>query len=204
LTSPETIEATEMYIKLLKDAGPSAAQNLGWYECLTSFQQGKAATLLDVNVWMPAFQDPAKSVVAGKVGCAVIPATKGGYRQAAGGASWMLAMPKAGTKKEQAWQFIKWLTSKEMAWYMATKAGEITRNSTWTNEAFLKANPYKDWITASMDTTVKYGKDYYLPSYIKMGAMGELVDIALQNIYMGNSAQKEMEAAKVETEKLLK
>ncbi len=204
LTDPKTMQATEMYIKLLKDAGPETALNYGWYECLTGFQQGKAAFLMDANSWMAAFQDEEKSAVAGKVGASVMPASPSGYIQAAGGASWMMAIPSQTAKKKAAWNFISWATSKEVALHVAINGGDIARNSTWSEPEFKDAYPFPDWIKASQDTTNKYNSTYFLPYHPKMGAMGEIVDVTLQEIYIGNPLEEQLAKAEKETMELLK
>lgn len=203
MTSPETKAATAMYIKLIKDAGPDAPLNYGWYECLTSFQQGKAAFLLDANSWEAAFQDPSKSKVVGKVGAAHIPAGPDGYIQAAGGSSWMLGIPSQSQKKTAAWKFVEWASSKPVTLQVAIKGGDITRSSTWTDPTFTKAYPYPDWIEASSSTTSKYNNTYYLPSTPKLGAMGEIIDVTLQNIFIGNPLDDELQKAQKQTEDLL-
>lgn len=203
LSSPETIAATEMYIKLIKDGGPDAPLNYGWYECLTSFQQGKSAFLLDANSWIAAFQDPSKSQVVGKVGAAPIPAGPGGYVQAAGGSSWMLGIPSQSGNKKLAWKFISWASSKPVTLHIAIKGGDITRSSTWVDPSFVKVYPFPDWIDASSTTTSKYNDTYYLPSTTKLSAMGEIIDVALQNIFIGKSAGDELKSAQQQTEDLL-
>jgi multiple sugar transport system substrate-binding protein len=204
LTSPETIAATKMYIKLLKDGGPAKALNYGWLECLTSFQQGKAAMLADYNGWEASFQNPEQSAVAGKVGAVPLPAASPGYRQAAGGTSWMLSISAASSRKEMAWLFIEWATSKKIGLRLATESGHFGRDSIWTNPEFVKIYPYLDWITASRDSLMKYMDDYYLPEVIKFGAISDEIDIALEKIYMGSPVEEELETAQAKTVELLK
>ncbi len=204
LTLPQTIAATKMYIKIIKDGGPEKALNYGWYECLASFQQGKAAMVADANSWEVPFQDSGKSAVVGKVGCVPLPAGPDGYRQAAGGSSWMLGIPVASPRKDEAWLFTQWATSKDIALRIAINSGNIGRDSIWTNKEFVQTYPYVDWITASRDTTLKYGSTYYLPEVIKFGAAADAIDIALENIYAGSPAEKELEKAQQTTVELLK
>jgi len=203
LTSPQTKAATDMYLKLIKDGGPDAPLNYGWYECLTSFQQGKSAFLMDANSWEAAFQDTSKSSVAGKVGAAHIPAGPDGYVQAAGGSSWMLGIPSQSQNKEAAWKFIAWASSKPVTVHVAINGGDITRISTWTNPDFMKAYPYPDWINASSSTTLKYNSTYYLPATTKLSAMAEIIDVALQNIFIGKNLNSELESAQKQTEDVL-
>ena len=47
VNSPEAIAATEMYVKLVKDAGPQGALNYSWYEGSSDFSQGRLAIFID-------------------------------------------------------------------------------------------------------------------------------------------------------------
>jgi len=203
ITDPKTIAATDMYVKLLKDAGPPTALNYGWYEVLSSFQAGKSAMLMDANSWISAFQDKEKSAVVGKVGASVMPAGPDGYIQAAGGCSWMLAITAASQKKEAAWKFIEWATSKKTALYVAVESGNVSRHSTWSEPEFIKKYPYPDWIEASSSTTNDYNNTYYMTTHPKLGALGEIIDISLQNIYMGADVKEELTKAEKATKELL-
>lgn len=204
LTSTNTEAATAMYINLIKDGGPTAPLNYGWYECLTSFQQGKTAFLLDANSWMASFQDPSKSKVVGKVGAAVMPAGPDGYIQAAGGSSWMIGMASASKNKDGAWKFMEWASSKPIALKIAIIGGDVARSSIWTDPQFKAKYPYPDWIQASSMTTDKYNSTYFLPTSTKLSAMSQIIDIALEDIYDGKSLSSEMANAQQETDALLK
>lgn len=203
LTLPETIAATEMYIKLLKDGGPEKAVNYGWYECLLAFQQGKAAMVADANSWEVGFQDPSKSTVAGKVGAVPMPSAVEGYRQAAGGSSWMIGIPFASANKEIAWLFTQWATSKDIALKIALGSGNIARSSIWESDEFIKTYPYDDWIKASKDTINKYISDYYLPEEIKFGAIADEIDVALEEIYGGAPIKETLEKVQTKTIEIL-
>jgi multiple sugar transport system substrate-binding protein len=204
LTSPEVLAATEMYMKLLKDGGPEKAVNYGWYECLLAFQQGKTAMVADANSWEAAFQDPSKSAVAGKVGVVPLPVAVEGYRQTAGGSSWMLGIPEGSNNKEAAWLFTQWATSKSLALKIALSSGNIARSSIWTNDEFVKTYPYPDWIKASKDTIENYISDYYLPEVVKFGAIADELDIALEEIYMGAPMKETLEKVQAKTVEILK
>ncbi|MCX6088845.1 MAG: sugar ABC transporter substrate-binding protein [Candidatus Atribacteria bacterium] len=204
LTLPETVAATEMYMKLLKDGGPDKAVNFGWYECLLAFQQGKTAMVADANSWEVGFQDPAKSAVAGKVGAVPLPAAVEGYRQAAGGSSWMLGVSLASNNKEAAWLFTQWATSKSIALKIALGSGNIARSSIWTSDEFVKTYPYTDWIKASKDTIEKYISDYYLPEVVKFGAIADEMDVALEEMYGGAPVKETLEKVQAKTVEILK
>jgi len=204
LNSPNAIKATEMYIKLNKDAGPADVMNYGWYEVLSNFQQGKVAMIIDASSFIGQFEDKEKSAVAGKVGCAVIPAGPDGYRQPAGGASWSLGISAKGGHQKAAWLFVEWATSSANDNAIAIDSGNIARNSTWDNEEFKAKYPYPDWVKASADSNIKYSSDWSFPQVKEFAQLVDIMDITLQNIYSGKPAIDAMEEAQQKTIEALK
>ncbi len=89
------------YAGLLK-AGPENALSFGWEDASRYFAQGKAAFFVDASVFGPSFEDPANSVVAGKVGYAVLPPTDG--VSVSGHWAWGLSMAENSNKKDAAAQ----------------------------------------------------------------------------------------------------
>ena len=64
---PKIAKGLAHYAGLLK-AGPENALSFGWEDATRYFAQGKAAFFIDASVFGPGFEDPAKALVAGKVG----------------------------------------------------------------------------------------------------------------------------------------
>lgn len=60
LDSPEAIAATDMFVRLMKEAGPKGAMNYGWFEGYQAFAQGKLAIFIDANGFIGIFEDPKK------------------------------------------------------------------------------------------------------------------------------------------------
>ena len=158
---------------------------------------------MDVNLLATMFSDPEKSAVVGKWGAAVMPAAPDGHIQAASGTAWMLSIPNASKKKELAWSLIKWISSKEMALRLAVEAGQVARSSVWSSPDFLKAMPFPDWVEASELTINKYSKEYRLPQIVRLPQAAEIIDIALQEIYLGKTAKDALAQAQKETEEIL-
>jgi sorbitol/mannitol transport system substrate-binding protein len=111
LTAAPFKEATQFYVNLVKDAGEPGAPNAGFTECLTAYSQGNAAMWYDATVAASLLEDPKTSKVAGKNGFAPAPVKEtdwSGWLWA-----WSLAMPSTSKKKDAAWEFMSWATSKE-------------------------------------------------------------------------------------------
>ena len=111
-------EATDFYVKLLKDAGEPDAANASFNECLKLMQDSKVAMWYDATV-AAGILESADSPIKGKLGYALAPTKK----TAASGWlwSWALAMPEGTKNADAAWKFMSWATSKEYIQAAGTK-----------------------------------------------------------------------------------
>jgi sorbitol/mannitol transport system substrate-binding protein len=111
LTEAPFKQATQFYVNLVRDAGEPGAPNAGFTECLTAYSQGNAAMWYDATVAASLLEDPKTSKVAGKNGFAPAPVKDtewSGWLWA-----WSLALPSTSKKKDAAWKFMSWATSKD-------------------------------------------------------------------------------------------
>jgi len=111
LTEAPFRQAVQFYVNLVKDAGEPGAPNSGFTECLTSYSQGHAAMWYDATVAASLLEDPKSSKVVGKNGYAPAPVKDtawSGWLWA-----WSLALPSDSKKKDAAWKFMSWATSKD-------------------------------------------------------------------------------------------
>lgn len=137
--SPEAAEAITMYAKLLQDAGPLGVGNYTWYEAVSDFQQGKAAMYLDASVFMGDIEDPEKSIVAGKVGYAPMPAGPEG--NIANSLTWGLSMSSSSKNKTGAALFLAWATGKETSRELGGLTGVFGRKSVLESDAVREKYP---------------------------------------------------------------
>src|SRR6202171_6377383 len=131
LNTPAWKDAVTFYVTLLKTAGEPAAGNAGFTECLNGYNAGKVAMWYDATVAASFFTGDA----AQNSGYAYAP-TKvkdwSGWLWA-----WSLSMPSSSKKKDAAWTFADWATSKDYAKLVGTKLGwprvsPGTRTSTYS------------------------------------------------------------------------
>jgi len=111
LTSPETKQAVQFYVDLVRKYGEPGAPNAGFSECLTAMGQGNAAMWYDATVAAASLEDPKTSKVAGKMGYVAAPVVEtdnSGWLWA-----WSLAIPNTSKNKDAAWEFVSWATSKD-------------------------------------------------------------------------------------------
>ncbi len=121
LTDPETKQAVQTYVDLVRDYGQPGAPSSGFTECLTTFSQGNAAMWYDATSAAGSLEDPKVSKVAGKVGYVSAPVARtqhSGWLWA-----WALAIPETSQKKDAAWEYVSWATSKEYIRMVGEKLG---------------------------------------------------------------------------------
>ena len=131
LTSPNFKAAVSFYVNLIKTAGEPGAASAGFTECLTAYNGGKVAMWYDATVGASNFTGDA----AANSGYAFAP-TKikpySGWLWA-----WSLSVPSTSKKKDAAWTFASWATSKDYIQLVGTKLGwnhvpPGTRTSTYS------------------------------------------------------------------------
>ena len=139
LTSPQWHDALSFYVNLLKSAGEPGAGNAGFTECLNAYNNGKVAMWYDATVAASFFTGDA----AKNSGYAFAPKKVkdwSGWLWA-----WTLAMGSASKKKDAAWAFMDWATSKAYAKLVGSKLGWArvapgTRQSTYSIPEYQQAS----------------------------------------------------------------
>ncbi len=121
LTSPEVQRAATAYVSLLQKYGEPGAPEAGFSECATLYSQGDAAMWYDATSAVSTIEDPASSKVAGKNGYAWAPTQDG--RPSGWLYTWSLAIPSTCPHKQEAWDFISWMTSKTYIQTVGQKLG---------------------------------------------------------------------------------
>src|SRR5438067_8338668 len=138
LNTPQWKDAVTFYVNLLKSAGEPGAGNAGFTECLNAYNNGKVAMWYDATVGASNFTGDA----AKNSGYAFAP-TKvkdwSGWLWA-----WSLGMPSSSKKKDAAWTFANWATSKDYIKLVGTKLGWAhvppgTRTSTYALSEYQQA-----------------------------------------------------------------
>lgn len=143
--SPEGVAGADMYTSLARNFGPVGIENYTWYECVSDFQQGKAAMFLDMSVFMSQMEDPTASTVAGKVGYAPMPAGPAGSKPTGG--AWAMSMSSSSKNKDAAWLLLQWLTCPETSAKLASISGVTARISALSSDAVKEKFP-EDWLLA--------------------------------------------------------
>jgi sorbitol/mannitol transport system substrate-binding protein len=142
VNAPGFTEAVKFYIDTLAASGEGDPVSFGFTECLNLFSQGNAAMWYDATSAAGSVEDPANSKVAGKVGYVRAPVKE--TENAGWLWSWNLGINAESQHKEQAWEFVKWATSKEYAKLVGSELGWSrtppgTRKSTYEIPEYIQA-----------------------------------------------------------------
>ncbi|MDR1443123.1 MAG: sugar ABC transporter substrate-binding protein [Bifidobacteriaceae bacterium] len=153
--TPEMKQAWEFYRKLQKDAGAPEASSNGYTETLNLMSSGGAAIYFDATVSADVFEADG-SAVKGKMGYAKAPSGPGkSNTQAVGG--WGIALTSGSKNKDAAFEFVKWVTSKDYVKLVAEAKGWLSvpsgaRESTYKTPEYRALAPYADLVRESLET----------------------------------------------------
>jgi multiple sugar transport system substrate-binding protein len=149
INSPEAVKALEVLIAPFRGGWASPeTPGMPLDKSIAAFQNGKAAMALSYSPYWGLFNDPAKSQVAGKVGWALTPHSPGVKPGRSSFSGWQLLINNKTKFKDQAWEVVKHLTTKEAMLESATKyANGPIRKSVISNPAFVAKFPVsKGWL----------------------------------------------------------
>ncbi|USG65351.1 sugar ABC transporter substrate-binding protein [Brevibacillus ruminantium] len=181
LDTPEALQAFEYYGGLLKDYGPPGTLNMSWPEAFGVFTQGKAAFLTDASSLYTNATDPSKSSVADKVGFAPFPAGPAGSKPY-NITSWAIGIGANSEKKDAAWEFVKWATSKEVVGKLQATGISGALKSVWDSPEGTASFPkdLTDAIKANSDSAVPYDRPLIVNVGKARDAIGDSVNAAIQ------------------------
>ncbi len=177
INTPEALKAFRYYGDILRNFGPPGVLSMNWGETSNIFTEGLVAMRIDNDSQYGRAVDPDKSAVWDKVEFAVVPDGPAGL-SVCNVAPWAVMVPSFSTKKDAAWEFIKWSTSKEMA-LLAMQAGQFgARQSTWNNPAATETLP-PSLVQAVIDSMgAKYSIER--PVTIQVGKTRDIIGTVIQ------------------------
>ena len=109
LDSPEVRDAVNLYVDTVRRYGEPGAASTGFQECANLMSQGQVAMWYDATSAVSVLEDPNTSNVVGKVGYA--PAPSAAKEDNGWLYTWSLGIPAASQDKDDAWEFVSWMTS---------------------------------------------------------------------------------------------
>lgn len=159
INSPETLEALNLYIKLLNEYAPQGAGNFNFAEVNAAAQNGQIVFAVEGTGVAAQIVDPAKSKFADKMGLALPPGGPAGRSPAI--AVHGLGIPASAKNQEASAKFIEWAVSAE------------------TMSKIALAESYPNFTTATVaenaDVIAKYAAIH--PDFLKI--QGEALNLAI-------------------------
>jgi sorbitol/mannitol transport system substrate-binding protein len=156
VNAPEFKQATKFYVDLVRAHGEAGASQAGFTECLNNTVQGHTAMWYDATSAAGSLE-ASNSPVKGKMGYVAAPVVKtasSGWLYA-----WSWSIQQASKKKDNAWKFISWASSKQYEELVGSQLGWSKvpagkRASTYENPEYLKeagafAEPTRDAIESA-------------------------------------------------------
>lgn len=186
IDTPEAVKAIQFYGRILKEYGPPGVTNMSWPQAQALMASGKVAMWTDASTLLPGLLDPQKSKIADKVGLAPFPAGPSGFKPF-NVVPWAVSVSAQSKNKDAAWEFVKWLSSKETM-KKAQLAGNTTaRNSIWSDsEIIAKLQPgLADIAKKTAATATPYDRPLMTAVVEARDAIG---DVIVKSIESGGTA----------------
>lgn len=194
--SPEGIEAANYY-RSLKEFAPPGVESYEWGDKTTSFMKGDVPIMMAWSAWGPDLENKDKSVAAGDIEYLPMPTKPGVDFTPFGG--WAQCINADSDKKEEAWEWLKWLNSYDTQMLFAEEGtGGPTRWDVLENESLQKKYPWFKALAANAKTAER-APDWYHEDYWHFRTRDEfypdfedIVGLALNQVLTG---EKEAEPA---------
>ena len=138
--APEFTEATKFYVDLVRAHGENGAPQAGFTECLNNMVQGNVAMWYDATSAAGSLEAD-DSPVKGKIGYVAAPVVE--TKSAGWLYAWSWSIQQASEKKDNAWKFISWASSRQYEELVGAQVGWSSvpagkRASTYENPDYLK------------------------------------------------------------------
>jgi len=126
VNSAEGVAALEFMLRLAEIAPPGYV-NFNADEVGAHLLEGSAVMAINWPAWIPAFSDPARSKVTGKIGYLNVPGQKRPGASSIG--NWLVGIPRRSRRADQAFEFLLWVTGRDPMRLSALKGNPPTRRS---------------------------------------------------------------------------
>ncbi|GAA3408981.1 ABC transporter substrate-binding protein [Paenibacillus hodogayensis] len=180
INSPEAVRGIGRYVTLLRRYGPSGVFNMGWQQAAGLFSQGKAAFYTDASAIYSIAIGSEQSSIVDKVGFATFPAGQAGAKPY-NITAWGLAMNAGSARKKDAWQFIRWATSKDVVMKSQQMGNPGARQSVWSDPQGVVGFP--EAYIAVVKESMRIGVGHDRPQLVQVGAARDIIgDIVIQGL----------------------
>ncbi|MBO0662087.1 extracellular solute-binding protein [Jiella sp. MQZ9-1] len=137
MNSPEAKTFTADWVKMIQESGPKNWSTYTWYQVGNDLGAGASGMIFDADI-LGYFQNNGDTKEKGNIGFHAFAANPDAKEPTPNVWIWSLAMSNFSTKKDAAWYFMQWATSKEHDLFGAVKKDMVNpvRQSVWDNDDF--------------------------------------------------------------------
>ncbi|MEZ5923244.1 MAG: sugar ABC transporter substrate-binding protein [Hyphomicrobiaceae bacterium] len=167
LNTPAGVAAIEQYANNIAKFGPTGAASFSFDEAFNVFAQGKAYSYITYNFFRPKVDDASASQVVGKADIIPVPGPEAGKGASLNGA-WGWAIPKSSNNADAAWEFIKWVESKDVAVKRALQGGSPTRTDVFDDPEVNAKYPYAQALKNMLLTSHNFPVFTYTPQLVEV------------------------------------
>ena len=167
VNSPEAVEMTDWYVKLIQEGGSPTWASATWSSCGGELGAGTAAIMLDATNNAFSQTIPENAAEAENLVIAPIPLPDGKTDADTKSQlwTWSLAMNSASAHKDAAWLFLQYFSGKEYQNESSVSAKIVNtpRQSSYDQEKYQELLKNSEGFVETFDATVDYTKMYYTP-----------------------------------------
>jgi multiple sugar transport system substrate-binding protein len=190
--SPQGVDGTEHYAKLIQEDGPPGSGTWGWPQVSSAFAAGRVAMIVESTAFYPTFNDPQQSSIVGKIGYSVVPAGPMGAFPAnySIGLAVAASVDPKSKQFDAATDFLQWATSQEMEFARtADGIGNEDRKSVH-NSDLLKSKLDAGYI-AAVGEGQAITKKNYRPMIPQWREMGDIIGAHVESVFTGSTSAKD-------------
>ncbi len=205
INSPEAIQATEYYARLLQNYAPRDVASYHWDGVAEAMATGITAMIIDATCFAAIFTNPEEARVAGNVGYAPGPQVPSIWISA-------FAINSASKNKGATWLWLQWVTSKQIQLRYALKeeggSCDVSRMSVVNDPRYRERwsipSPTGNFLDISWDKINKSSPDYRprIPEYWELG---DRIGIAVEEVITGvKTAKQALDEAQRDVDKIMR
>ncbi len=195
-TTPEGQAAINAYVNLAKEAGPPGFVTYSYPQSSALMASGNVCMEIEATNEIRTIIDPANSAVVGKVGIQPYPPGPGG-RQGPNVLQWGISINAFSQKKEAAWLFMTWVTSKERMAQAQVDGIASPRLSAWNTpdwEAKLATDPiWGEW-SETLQHIIDKGSGDIGPPAIEQPTVRQIVGDMINFVYLDQKTTEQAAA----------